>query len=121
MAKFNVVDKKIQLGLDDIVKFQLSTFCYLNEIPVSDADLRCLALLGAKGETDLSEFCTEVASKGIFKTTQTVRNSLVRMEKCGVILKTGLSKKRLITINSALQIQTSGNILLQYKVFHIGT
>lgn len=121
MAKFNVVEKKVQLGLDDIIRFQLSTHCYLKDISVSISDLKCLTLLGVAGEADLSEFCMLVATKGYFKTNQTVRNCLTRMEKQGIIVKTGLSKKRVISLNQDLKVQTTGNILLDYKIFHIGT
>ena len=121
MAKVNLVEKKVRLGLDDIIRFQLATHCHLEKIPVSEADIKCLALLGIRGETDLSEFCSLVVNEGIFKTTQTVRNCIVRMEKQNMVLKGGLSKKRLISLNPDMKIQTQGNILLDFKVIHIGT
>lgn len=121
MAKFNVVNKKILLGLDDIIKFQLVTHCYLEKISVSDADLNCLALLGTIGETDLSEFCSLVAIKGYFKTTQTVRNCIVRLEKSNIITKSGLNKKRLISLNPEMNILTTGNIMLDFKTIYIDT
>lgn len=121
MAKVNLVEKTKQLGLDEIIKFQLVTHCYLEKISVSEADLNCMSLLGTLGEADLSEFCTLIANKGIFKTTQTVRNCLVRMEKCGIIVKDGPAKKRIIKLNPGNKIQTTGNIMLFYKFIYIGT
>jgi len=121
MAKVNLVEKKKQLGLDDIIKFQLVTHCYLEKLSVSEADLNCMSLLGTLGETDLSEFCTLIANKGIFKTTQTVRNCLVRMEKYGIIVKEGPAKKRLIKLNPDNKIQTIGNVLLFYKFIYLDT
>lgn len=122
MAKVNLVEQSAQLTLVELVKFQLITHCYLKNITVSNADLDSLVLLAVTGETDLSEFCNLVSTKSIFKSNQTVRNSLVRMEKFGFIVKGGISKKRTtIKISPGLNIFTSGNILLNYKFLSLGT
>ena len=118
MAKVNLVDKKVQLTRSEIIKFQLISHCYFRKLAVSESDYNCLTLLGGLGESDLTEFCTLAASYNIFKTTQTVRNCLVKMEKQGLISKEGRSKKR-ISLKPELKIQTAGNVLLNYKVFYI--
>lgn len=120
MSKVKLVDKKVRMELDQIVRFQLMTHCYVKNLAVSESDFSCLTLLGVIGESDLTDFCTRAASENIFKTTQTVRNCLVKMQKNGLIIKQGKSKKR-ISLNPELKIQTSGNILLDYKIFHVGT
>lgn len=120
MSKVKLVDKKVNMKLSQIIKFQLITHCYVNDLTVSESDFNCLTLLGYLGESDLTEFCNIAASKNIFKTTQTVRNCLVKMERNGLIYKHGKSKKR-ISINPDIKVQTSGNILLNYKLFHIDT
>ncbi len=118
MAKVNLVDKKVQLSRSEIIKFQLMSHCYFQKLVMSESDYNCLTLLGGLGESDLTEFCTLAASHNIFKTTQTVRNCLVRMERQGLISKEGKSKKR-IALSPELKIQTVGNVLLNYKVFHV--
>jgi len=121
MAKANLVQKQVLLGLNDIIKFQLLNYCNLYNKSVSDADLNCLTLLGLIGEVELSEFCLYAYKQNIFKSTQTVRNCLMRMEKENLIIKKGPGKKRVIVINPDLNIQTKGNIVLMYKIIHIDT
>lgn len=119
MAKANLVEKAIKMDLNEIIKFQIATHCHLNNITISNSDLNCMSLLGLLGEVDLSEFCVIVSNKKIFKTTQTVRNCLARMEKSELIIKDGPSKKRFIKLNPKLNIQVIGNIVLLYKVISI--
>ena len=116
--KVNLVDKRAKLSLYDTIKFQLITHCYLNQITMSDSQLNCLTLLGVKGEYDLAEFCSLASSESIFKTTQSVRNAIVKMEKEGFIVKDGKSKKK-IFLNPEIKIQTKGSILLDFKFAHI--
>lgn len=118
MAEFKLVDKKAKLSLEEIVRFQLLTHCYLKGISLSDSEIKCLVLLSLKGEYDLTEFCDLASKNHIFKTTQTVRNCLVKMEKSGFIYKEGKNKKK-IQIHPEMQLQTHGNILLNYKFAHV--
>jgi hypothetical protein len=87
---------------------------------MSESDYNCMTLLGALGEYDLTDFCNLAHSYGIFRSIQTVRNCVVKMEKSGILSKTGKSKKR-IFINPDLKIQTKGDLLLNYKFFYIGS
>lgn len=120
MAKVNLVDKKVRFTLEELVKFQLITHCYIDKLIVSESDLNCMTLLGIMGETDLTDFCAVASTNKIFKTTQTVRNSIAKMEKSKLITKVGRSKKR-IALNPDIKIQTMGNILLNYKLFYIAS
>lgn len=113
-----IVNKQVQMARSEIIKFQIITHCYINKLTMSESDYNCLTLLGALGEVDLTEFCTLASSHHIFKTTQTVRNCLVKMGKQGLINKTGKSKKR-ISLHDSLQVQANGGILLNYKIYHI--
>ncbi len=115
-----VVNKQVQMSRSEIIKFQIITHCYVNKLVMSEADYNCLTLLGALGQSDLTEFCTLAAAHNIFKTTQTVRNCLVKMERQGLIAKEGKSKKK-ISISPDVKIQGKGDILLHYKFFHIGS
>lgn len=118
MAKFKVVKKIISMTDKEIIKFQLMSHCYVYNIPVNNSDLDCLTLLGMLGETDLISFCDIVTSNKIFKSAQTVRNCLVKLEKNGLLNKTGKSKK-VIKLNPNMNIQCSGNIFLDYKIYTI--
>jgi hypothetical protein len=113
----NKVDKRVRMSLEDIIRFQLLTHCYLAKISVSDADLNTLTLLALGGELELTSFCDDVFGKQIFKSTQTVRNVITKAEKKGLIIKHGKSKKK-ISLNPDLKIQTDGNIFLDYKMLY---
>ena len=131
MAKVNVVNKKTQMSLWDITKFQLVTHCYISKIAMSECDLDCLTLLSLNENVELHDFCNAACSvskrdrpvtlkytKEIFKSPQTVRNCLSKFERINIITKEGTNKKK-ISVNPDLKIQNSGNILLDYKLIHI--
>ena len=116
MALVNQVQKRVKMSKWDIVKFQLVTYCYLNRITVSNADLDCLTLLSLNSPIELTHFCYDASEEHkIFKSPQTVRNSINKAEKNGLILKDTSNKKE-ISINSILNVQTEGNVLLDYKI-----
>lgn len=114
MAIVNQVDKRVRMQLQEIVKYQLLTHCYLYKIPVSDADLNCLTLLAIEGEQELTSFCNKASDKDIFSSTQSVRNCLTKAEKKSLIVKEGKNKKK-ISINPIIKVYSSGNILLDFK------
>ena len=115
MALVNQVQKRVRMSKWDIIKFQIVTHCYLKKITVSNADLDCLTLLSLNSPTELTDFCYDASEDhGVFKSPQTVRNSLNKAEKNGLIVKDP-SNKKIISIKQSLQIQTEGNVLLDYK------
>lgn len=118
MAIVNQVAKKVVLPRWEIVQFQIVVHCYLNSISISTADLDCLTHLGVDQEVELTEFCNKITDLGVFKSPQSARNALSKAEKKGLIIKQGKSKKK-IAINPNVNIQTEGNILLDYKFAHI--
>lgn len=118
MAIVNQVQKKIRMDQWDIVKFQLLTHCYVNRIKISEQDLSCLALLSMVREITLTDFCNLAIANEIFGSQQSVRNALAKVEKKQLIVKKGKNKKQ-IFINPKLNIQTEGNILLDFKLFYI--
>lgn len=134
MARFNKVDKKVKLTLEEIIKFQIITHCYINHITISDSEINCLTLLGLNGKAELSDFCNACCvpenrdkdsklaiTKIIFKTPQTVRNCLAKLANYNIISKVGLGHNKTVELNPDLMIQITGNILLDYKIFHIDT
>lgn len=119
MIRVNQVQKKEKLDKKDTIRYQLMTHCFLNKIEkISESDIDCLALLADSGEQELNEFCKKVAASGIFKTSQTARNSLMKSEKKKMVMKDGKSKKR-IWLNPELKIQTQGNIMLDFKFLYL--
>lgn len=118
MAVINQVEKKIRMDHWDIVKFQLIVHCYLKRIRISDHDLSCLTLLGIVGERTIDELCKLVVSHNIFSSMQSARNVISKAEKMGIVSRSILNKRKIV-LNPNLNIQTSGNILLNYKVMHV--
>jgi hypothetical protein len=116
MALVNQVQKRVKMPKWDIVKFQILTHCYINRITMSESDLDCLTLLSFNEPIELSNFCLDASSEEdwIFKSPQTVRNSVNKAEKNGLIVKDTTNKK-VITLNPNLKIQTEGVILLDFK------
>ena len=116
MAIVNQVQKRVKMSKWEVVKFQILTHCYINKITLSDSDLQCLTLLSFNQPIELTDFCYDASSEEdpIFKSSQTVRNSLNKSEKNNLIIK-DQSNKRLIKLNPELKIQTEGTILLDYK------
>ena len=116
MALVNQVQKRVKMPKWDIVKFQILTHCYINHITMSDSDLDCLTLLSFNQPIELSNFCYDASSEEewIFKSPQTVRNSINKSEKTGLIVKDSNNKK-IIRLNPTLKIQIEGTILLDFK------
>ena len=116
MALVNQVQKRVKMPKWDVVKFQILTHCYINKISMSESDLNCLTLLSFNQPIELTHFCYDASSEEDwrFKSPQTVRNCINKAEKNGLILKDSDNKK-IITLNPALKIQTTGTILLDYK------
>lgn len=118
MAIVNQVAKKVVLPRWEIIKFQIVVHCYLKNVLVSTADLDCLTHLGVDKEAELTEFCNKITDLGIFKSPQSARNALSKAEKKGLIVKDGKSKKK-ISLSPEINIQSDGNILLDFKFVHI--
>jgi len=117
MAIVNQVQKKIRMDQWDIVKFQLNIHCHINKIIISDLDLNCLTLLALTGETILGDFCKSAVDTHIATSLQSVRNIINKAEEKQLIIKKGKNKKK-ISLNIQ-NIQTIGNILLDYKILRV--
>jgi hypothetical protein len=116
MAKVNRIEKKAVMPKWNLIKFQILTYCYLNNITVSQAELDCLTLLSLNEPVVLTDFCFDVSyeESWIFKSSQSVRNALNKCEKKKLVIKDSKDKK-LIKLNPDLKIITAGNILLDIK------
>ena len=76
MAKVNVVNKQVRMDLNDIIRYQLITHCYINRIVLSELDYECLTNLGLLGESELTEFCTMMADKRLNEKLKTWKPSM---------------------------------------------
>ena len=115
------------MDLWNIVKFQIHLHCHLNSISISESDLESLTLLALNEEAELTAFCnaaciederdrdhTLLYQREIFKTPQSVRNSINKLENMNLIQKKGKSKKK-VSLDPSLQIQSKGNIFIEVK------
>lgn len=118
MAIVNQVNKKVKMTKWNIVKYQILTYCYLNDISVSEADLNCLTFLALEGDQELTSFCSKAYVKEIFSSMQSVRNCLTKAEKKQLIRKEGKNRKK-IYINPEMNIFSEGNILLDFKFLSV--
>tara|TARA_R110002020_G_scaffold245343_2_gene459081 strand:- start:14636 stop:15001 length:366 start_codon:yes stop_codon:yes gene_type:complete len=110
----NRVDKKVKLPKESIIQYQILTFCFLHDLMISVADLKCLTELAKTGKTELTDFCKLVTHLNIFKSPQSARNAITKYEKKGIVVKNGNNKKT-VTLSSDMKVQTEGVVLLDYK------
>ena len=118
MAQANLVQKKVIMGHRDIIKYQLLTYCFMNDIQLSNNEFDCLTLLGAFGDFELSDFCNAAVEEKIFKTSQSVRKFLTKAANLKMVDKEGSNKKK-ISLNNSLNVQTNGNIVLDFKIVYV--
>ena len=120
MAIVNKVDIKVKMSKDEVIKYQILTYCFLNNLLISNSDLNCLCELAKEGKIELTSFCSLISKKKIFKSSQSCRNALAKAEKKNLIIKKGSNKKTII-INPDMNVQTEGTILLDSKILGIET
>jgi|TARA_R110002167_G_scaffold53616_1_gene153498 hypothetical protein len=116
--KAKVVNKTLDFSLLEIIKYQINLHCFMNKIRLSPAQLECLGLLGLYGEINMSDFCSEVVAKEIFGNVQTTRNFITKCIKSNLTTRSGLGNKN-VSLNSDLNIQNEGTILLNLKLYHV--
>ena len=115
MALVNKVDLKHQVDINVSIKYQIVTYCFFNDIRISNSDLEFLSELSKSGKIELTKFCDRLVSETIFKSSQSARNAITKAEKKGLLAKDGINKKTII-LNKAMNVQTKGLVLLDYKV-----
>lgn len=111
----NKVDFKTKVGIDNVIQYQILSYCFFNEIQISNSDLKCLAELAKLDSVELTIFCIDITNKKIFNSPQSARNAITKAEKKKLVIKNGHNKKK-ISLNTIMNIQTNGTILLDYKI-----
>jgi len=115
MAIVTNVDLKLKVDINDSIKYQILTYCFFNKTLISNTDLDFLTELSKNPKVEISKFCNFLTDKEIFKSPQSARNAISKAEKKDLLVKTGTNKK-VITINKNINVQTSGLVLLNYKI-----
>lgn len=117
------VTKKLRVTTPDVIKYQLITeiVFFKNEYLIP-SDLDILILLVKWGPMELVGFCMN-AAKQLYPDTapedlsvrsQNVRNRIVKLEKRNIVTKSKTGRK-IISLNPDINIQSEGNILLDYN------
>jgi|TARA_R110000744_G_scaffold164527_2_gene281662 hypothetical protein len=115
MALVNKVDLKLKVDINVSIKYQILTYCFFNDTRISNSDLEFLSELSKSGKIELTKFCDKLVGESIFKSSQSARNAITKAEKKGLLAKDGINKKTIV-LNKAINVQTKGLVLLDYKV-----
>ena len=115
MAIVNRVEQKIKVDLMQVVKYQILTYCFFEDIHISKSELDLLAELAKNPGVELPKFCKNITSKKIFKSEQSARNAINKAEKKDLLLKKGKNKKN-IYIADTIKVQSEGLVLLDIKI-----
>jgi hypothetical protein len=115
MAVVNKVDIKLKVDINQTVKYQILTYCFFNNILLTKTDLDFLAELSFNPKIEIAKFFNLLTEKGIFKSSQSARNAISKIERKGLLSKIGTNKKTIV-INKTINVQTSGLVLLDYKI-----
>jgi hypothetical protein len=117
------VNKKLRLSTQDVVRYQLITeiLFFRNEYLIL-SDLEILTLLVIWGPIELGKFCAAAAKviypdsppEDLSTRAQNIRNRIVKLEKRNIIIKSKTGRK-MIVLNPEIDIQSKGNILLDYN------
>lgn len=125
--EINRVHKKIRVGYSDIIRYQIiSELVFLKKEHLIDSDIKLLTELVLNQPVELSEFCyntvkklyTEIEPEKISIKSQNIRNKVISLQKRGIIVKTNKGKNK-IMINPSYNIQSKGNVLLDYNILAI--
>ena len=115
MAVVNKVDLKLKVDIDTTIMYQILTYCFYNNILITNSDLKFLMHLSKNNNMELTKFCLLLVDNDIFKSPQSARNAITKAEKKNLLIKNGNNKKT-ISINPDINIQTEGLVLLDYKI-----
>jgi len=116
--KVEVVEKQIPMELYDIIRFQLTTYCFLKNIRLSPAQMDTLAYLAMWGEMNISDFCEQVVQNEIFTNPQTVRNFIIKCVKDEYVERKGFGNK-LIVLSPIFDLLTVGSMVITLKLYHV--
>jgi len=114
------VNKKTKFTVREGLEFQLLTYCFIKNLNISIADRKALVELIIYGPTPLKDFCTHITDLVIFKSTQSTRNALSKLERMGFIYKTGKSRKEIV-LHPDCGVVNKPAVLLDFQFLAHGT
>jgi hypothetical protein len=115
MAIVNKVDLKLKVSLDNVIKYQILTYCFFEDITISNSDLAFLTVLAKNPKMEIAGFCILLTELNIFKSPQSARNALSKAEKKNLVTKNGNNRKTIV-LSKKLNAQKEGVVLLDYKI-----
>jgi len=115
MAIVNKVDQRLKVNIDDTIKYQILTYCFFKDILIGHTDLNMLCELAKNPDIELTQFCKDITTLGIFGSEQSARNAINKVNKKGLLIKKGKNKKT-VSILKEINVQTKGLVLLDIKV-----
>jgi len=115
--KVTTIDKLVSLSLHDIVRFQISNYCFTEDLKISPNELTTLSYLGEWGDMNISDFCQQVVDENVYGNPQTVRNFLLKCIKLELVVRHGVGDK-IISISEKVGLLSEGNIVINMKVYH---
>lgn len=114
MALVNQVNKRVMFTHFNIVKYQILTYGFINNLSLSEGELNTLTILAVLGQQELTVFCDFLHSKKIFSSSQSARNCITRLEKKNLIEKKGKNKKK-IQMSDSIVVVTKKPVLLNFN------
>ena len=109
-------NKKIRSNRNDVIMYQILTYCFFNKIKVSDTELELLTELSINNGVEVNDLCQQLSVKCIYRTKQSARNAISKVEKKNLILKDGDARKKRVYISEDIGINTHSVILLDMKI-----
>jgi hypothetical protein len=119
MAIVRKVDKKVRSSRDKVIKYQILTYCFFKDIKVSRTELELLTEVSKHNGIEINDLCQQLSVKCIYRTKQSARNAITKVEKKTLIIKDGDNRKKRVWISDKMDIETDGAILLDMKVLGI--
>ena len=110
------VEKKVRDRRDKVIKYQILTYCFFKNIKVSGTELELLMELSKTDGVEVNDLCERLSVKNIYKTKQSARNAITKVEKKTLIIKSGDARKKRVYISEDLNIQIDDIIFLDIKV-----
>jgi len=102
-----VISKKVKLSLDELIRYQIITYCFIHDITLSHTEVETLKKLALVGRTTLNTFCK----------SQSERNIINELEKAKLVIKSRKYNK-IVEVNPELNLVGSGTTLLDYKFLY---
>tara|TARA_R110001592_G_scaffold255416_1_gene519015 strand:- start:65994 stop:66350 length:357 start_codon:yes stop_codon:yes gene_type:complete len=110
------VNKNVRCGMDKVIKYQILTHCFFNDIKVSVAELKLLTELSKNNGIEINDLCEKLKGKCVYRTKQSARNAISKVEKKDLILKDGDTRKKRVYISDDINVQAEGMVFLEIKI-----